>query len=121
MPCQRDDARQHNYGHRNCQREPPLLCTSDYCTSSRRFGRRRGCFAGCWSVFLVPRWRHSRCCLLCQRACEVCSPREWVLGILGERHFEHKVERCEFGTSVREGRRWRVEVATDDDGSIGVR
>src|SRR6478735_2581216 len=116
MPCQRDDARQHlpkgattsvhqRLMHLLAQVRPPegLLC---------------GLLERVW---LVPRWRHSPV-LLAPPA----RVRSLLTARIGPRDpwrasLRHKVERCEFGTSGRDGRRWRVEVATDDDRSIGVR
>jgi hypothetical protein len=55
-----------------------------------------------------------------KRPGEVAAARESVVGILGQRGGEHRVQRREFGSCA--GQRWWccVEVVADDDGGIGA-
>ena len=51
---------------------------------------------------------------------EVAAACESIIGILGQRSSQNRVERGEFGSCVGQGCGLRVEVAADHDGGIGV-
>ncbi len=52
---------------------------------------------------------------------EIGTSGESLGGVLGECHGEHRVERLECRTDVRQVRGWRAEVAADHHGGVGVR